>query len=136
MNKRKRAIEILEEKGINIKLLSRLLISPSRMNKDFGMSHDYKGKTFRFVILKEKVFSGIPFGPSCNNFVFFYNGKIVLQTSINNFLILERNFEIIKLSDWVEELPIVIDQIIDAEQQHLDKIIKENQNIDLGNYDE
>jgi len=59
-----------------------------------------------------------------------------LQTRINNFLILERNFEIIKLSDWVEELPIVIDQIIDAEQQHLDKIIKENQNIDLGNYDE
>ena len=51
-------------------------------------------------------------------------------------MILERNFEIIKLSDWVEELPIVIDQIIDAEQQHLDKIIKENQNIDLGNYDE
>ena len=59
-----------------------------------------------------------------------------MQTRINNFLILERNFEIIKLSDWVEELPIVIDQIIDAEQQHLDKIIKENQNIDLGNYDE
>ena len=136
MNDREKAIKILESKGINNKLLSRLITPPCQLNEELGISHEYKGKTFKFAILKEKVFTGNPLSPTYNNFVFFYNDKLVLQTRLNKYLTLEKNYEIIKLSDWVEELPLVIDQIVRVEQELIDKIIKETQQIDLGKYDE
>ena len=46
MNDREKAIKILESKGINNKLLSRLITPPCQLNEELGISHEYKGKTF------------------------------------------------------------------------------------------
>ena len=153
MNKREKAKKILEEKEIHYFLNRRLLIATTlsddaakRMPKTFSLIKDdrlsfkYKGNKYLFKMmnLDGDIWNTIYPGDWC----FYFNDELVLKTEVDSVkgegIVVSDDYEVIKLSDWVEDLPIIMSKIMDVEEQLYQESIaeKDNKNIDLGKYDD
>jgi len=157
MNKREKAEKILKEKGIHFFIEQRLVFSchldedelaqmpktfkQSEYNSDQIGSFTYKGNKYLFKKMSiggEKDWDGIFPGDWC----FYFNDELVLMTEIDwvkgKGEVVSEHYEIMKLYDWVDDLPEIMQKILDVKEESYQKCIKEEEdrNIDLGRYDD